>query len=32
MLLVALLRVLNGYDIDLAADQSRLASGLRDPA
>jgi len=28
--LLASLRVLNGYDIDLAADQTRLASRLRD--
>ena len=28
--LLAALRVLNGYDIDLAADQTRLASRLRD--
>ena len=28
--LLAKLRVLNGYDIDLAADQTRLASRLRD--
>ncbi|MGH3155151.1 MAG: IS110 family transposase [Streptosporangiaceae bacterium] len=28
--LLAQLRVLNGYDIDLAADQTRLASRLRD--
>jgi hypothetical protein len=30
MSLLARLRVLNGFDIDLAADQTRLTNGLRD--